>query len=105
MKIIYECFDKDTQETSIVLSTNKGDFIGTAKLHEEDADSFSYFFGCSLAENRAIIKYLKARKKELYQEIETIKKFHNQLLCYKDYDEENSFELCYETKINIIERS
>lgn len=61
-KVDSKVYDNGVSE--IKIKTNIGTFRATAKLHPDDEDSFSRFFGCDIALIRATIKYFKASKKK-----------------------------------------
>ncbi len=58
-------FNTKTGKSYVTIQTDLGEFTGFSKLHEEDKDIQSRFFGCEVAEMRAIVKYLKAQKRIL----------------------------------------
>lgn len=90
-KLKYSNFNKENGLSSIIISTNLGNFEGKCQLHEEDKDIQSEFFGCNIAEARAIIKYLKEKIKLLKSNIKTIKVIISNLENSKEYNK-NSIE-------------
>lgn len=69
--------------STIVLATELGEFVGTARLNPED--KASSFFGCELAELRAKLKYFKIKKKNAYIAWKTFSDFEYNLEQGKDY--------------------
>ena len=78
-------YDKESHTSIVVYNTELGHFKGLAFLHPEDMEFESSFFGCDIAERRAVIKYHKERLKikkailkefkNLYKEMSTSKRF------------------------------
>ena len=65
-------YNENTGFSLIKISTPIGSFFGDARLNPEDKEAGydSRFFGCQLAELRAVIKYYKALvriEKEVYK--------------------------------------
>lgn len=65
-------YNEDTGFSLVEISTPIGSFFGDARLNPEDKEAGydSRFFGCQLAELRAVIKYYKALvriEKEVYK--------------------------------------
>ena len=93
-KLKFSEYDKETKISMVGISTDLGYFIGTSKLHEEDYDIESAFQGCMYAEIRAVIKYTKAKIKNLKEEIYTLENLFNnlkQLRCYDENDKSMRF--------------
>lgn len=61
MKLIESVFNKETGESYVTLQDRKKLYKGKAKLHPNDNDIVSRFFGCHIAEARAWIEYYKHR--------------------------------------------
>lgn len=86
-KLKYSEFDNITGKSCVIISTILGDFKATSKLHQEDKDIQSEFFGCRIAEMKAVEKYLKALIREKKKTIKVLTniidavnqlKFHNE---------------------------
>ena len=71
-KILYSNYDNNTGVSTVTIQTKYGIFTGTAKIHPDDKNYSSSFFGCELAELRAGIKNLKAKLKKVNYQLETI---------------------------------
>lgn len=76
-KILYSNYSTSTGVSTVTIQTKYGTFTGTAKIHPDDKDYSSSFFGCELAELRAGIKSLKAKLKKINYQLEAIE------ACYK----------------------
>ena len=50
---------------NVVIGTDLGEFSGTVRCREEDQGSVSTYFGLELAEMKAEIAYLRAKKRDL----------------------------------------
>ena len=98
-------YNVDTGFSLIEISTSIGSFFGYACLNPEDrkAGYDSRFFGCQLAELRAVIKYYKALvriEKEVYKrEIN----FLNTLRQAKEYDDDAFYAKRLKKKCRITE--
>ena len=68
------------------LKTDLGYFDGVAHCHPDDKEHYSEIFGGRLAETRAWKKYCKARMKEVKKTGETISKFMENCIHYKNFD-------------------
>ena len=74
---------------SKAIITYKGrTFIGEARLHPDDA--WSNFFGCSLAEDRAMLKLNKTLYREAKKKCDACREFVNSLTQYKDFDPDST---------------
>ena len=85
-KILYSNYNTNTGVSTATIQTKYGIFTGTAKIHPNDKDYSSSFFGCELAELRAGIKSLKAKLKKINYQLEAIE------TCYKI---SSATETCY----------
>lgn len=68
-KITYANYDKDNGVSMVTIATKFGNFTGYAKLHPDDKPYENSYRGCRYAETKALIKALKARRKELIAKI------------------------------------
>lgn len=93
-KVIYSYYDKYIGDSHVAIKTKYGTFIGSSILHEEDEDIASEFIGCKYAEMRAIIKYEKAKLKELEIQLKTVKNLEQNIQQINNY-EYNSAEARY----------
>jgi hypothetical protein len=50
---------------NVVIGTDLGEFSGTVRCREEDQNNVSTYFGLELAEMKAEIAYLRAKKRDL----------------------------------------
>lgn len=85
-------YNENTGFSLVEISTPIGTFFGDARLNPEDkeANYNSHFFGCQLAELRAVIKYYKALIRIEREICKRSSNFLNTLCQTKEYDE-NSF--------------
>lgn len=90
-KLKYSNFNTITKSSYVIISTYLGDFDGSCKLHQEDEDIQSNYFGCQIAEMRAILKFLKLQKLILKNNYSTLENFNNDLIKMNDYNK-NSVE-------------
>lgn len=86
VQLSYSMYIEETGESCVTLSTELGDFYGSAKLSPEDKEIASSFFGCEVAEMRAFIKYFKAKAKLIKRDIKTLKDFENVLTGMAGFD-------------------
>jgi len=85
----YSDYNSVSKTSYVIITTYLGEFTGTAKLHEEDKDIESRFFGCEIAEMRAGLKFLKAQKKILKNEYQTLYRLNEKLNKMKDYNKDS----------------
>ena len=85
-KLVYSDFNKITGISTVTLSTDLGEFTGTAKLHEDDAESASNYFGCQIAETRALIEYSKRKKQVVRQQYLMLKNLYTNISQTKTFD-------------------
>ena len=86
MKLLSSIFDAETGVSTVIIQTELGIFQGRARLHPDDQDNISNLAGCRIAEERAILKYLKTLLK--YKKIE----FKTLNHIYKDLYDNNAFD-------------
>ena len=69
MKLIEADFNDKTGKSSVTLMDKNGYlYTGTSQLHDEDKNYVSKYLGCSIAEARAEIKWLKnCRRRTIIQ--------------------------------------
>ena len=72
-KVNYSFFDPTTGISVTRIETKIGTFVGTAYLQDKDKNNSSRFFGCQLAEYKAIRKYYIALVKRLKLEARGMK--------------------------------
>jgi hypothetical protein len=81
-------FDKETGISYVLIKTPIGNFDGYCKLHEEDRDIISNFFGCKIAETRARVKYLKALIQKQKIKVETLENLVNNIEKINGYEKD-----------------
>ena len=91
IKIIKTSYDPDTLTSIVVINTDLGEFMGKARLHEEDKDIESSFAGYQYAEMRAIIKYMKRKAEIAKYKMQSLDNCIKSLVSKKGY-EHNSLE-------------
>lgn len=72
-------FNPDTGISTVTLKSKRGLFTGTAKVHPEDKEVQSKFFGLHAAENKALRKLYKEELKREKIILETIKRVQKDL--------------------------
>lgn len=102
-KLKYSEFDNVSGRSCVIISTKDGDFKSFSKVHNEDKDIQSEFFGCRIAEMKAVEKYLKTLIKEKKKKVvffENLLKSIQQL----KYHNEKSAEYIFINKQYEIEK-
>lgn len=72
-------FNPDTGVSTVTLKSKRGLFTGTAKVHPEDKEVQSKFFGLNTAEKKALQKLYKEELKREKIILETIKRVQKDL--------------------------
>ena len=72
-------FNPDTGVSTVTLKSKRGLFTGTAKVHPEDKEVQSKFFGLNIAEKKALQKLYKEELKREKIILETIKRVQKDL--------------------------
>lgn len=72
-------FNPDTGISTVTLKSKRGLFTGTAKVHPEDKEVQSKFFGLHAAENKALRKLYKEELKREKIILETVKRIQKDL--------------------------
>lgn len=85
-KLITANYNPETGISTATIACRYGEFTGSTKIAEEDRDVESSFFGCHIAEGRAIIKALKAEKNFLTIQIYGLKNLEKNLKNMKGYN-------------------
>lgn len=81
MKMIYNNFDPLTNVTTVTLADKYGTYTGIAKLHPDDINNS--IAGFRIAEERARIKFYKARLKREKIRLQTLISFKKEY--YQDF--------------------
>lgn len=89
IKVIYSNYDKETGLSQVKIKTELGVFYGVSELAEEDRPIASNYAGCRYAEQKAIIKYLKAKKAILASQIKTLQSCENAMKATKGYNDKS----------------
>lgn len=79
-------YDEVSGVSIVTILSELGEFTGVARLHEDDKENASHFFGCEIAEIRAYIQYSKKRQfialhqykafKDMYKNLSQMKGFN-----------------------------
>lgn len=89
MKFISSLYDSLTGFSSVVIEHMGVNFIGTARLHPDDAANASEIAGCSYAESRACIEALKYERSLAKKDAETCRNYIKACECYKKWNSES----------------
>ena len=85
-RMLYSNYDQQDKFSYVLIRTKYGDFCGAARMHPEDEAYESSFFGCQIAEIKALIKAHRAKIKEIKIKIKALKDFEKVLQNLKDYN-------------------
>ena len=91
-KVIESTYDTDGF-SYVEIKTPKDWYCGCAQLHPDDKDIESEFFGCSLAEGRAVKYYYMDKIREKKKEIKVLENLIKSLEQLKDYNKK-----CHEAR-------
>lgn len=89
-KLIDSSFNEKNGISYVKIKTKLGIFEGTAKRHPKDIDIQSNFFGCKLAELRAIKKFFLKNKKEIKNKQLFLENLISNLQLLKNYNHNNT---------------
>ena len=103
MKTIASDYNENTGVSTVMLSTDLGNFTGESRLHPEDVEIASHFAGCRYAEMRAGIKYMKAKAKIAKYKLEPLVHIYNSLKQMNSYSENNKGIKMLEKEIYLLE--
>lgn len=87
-QLVESDYNKLTGKSFVKIKYKGKYYVGIAKLHPDDADKASKFAGCRFAEQRAIIKALKAELKQKRTACDECRKFVNAVTNYANFDPE-----------------
>lgn len=87
MRLVDSYYNEETGKSISEIIYKKHRYIGTARLHPEDADKASKYTGCRYAEMRAEIKALKEEHKKEKAACEEVHKFVRACTQYANFDE------------------
>lgn len=90
MKFISSSYDKENGVSTVVMQHFGKKFIGTAKVHPEEADYASELTGCEYAEIRATIAALKYERKLAKIKSDNAIDFVKSCCCYTDFDPDDN---------------
>lgn len=79
-------YNKDTKISTVVIKTDIGEFIGESKCHDEDLPFESQYFGCQIAEWKAIRKYCKAKRLIIAKQLDALLRFKSRMRETRGYD-------------------
>ena len=73
---------------NVVIGTDLGEFSGTVRCREEDQGTISTYFGLELAEMKAEIAYLRAKKRDLKAQRKALVDFWYDMSDTRTYEED-----------------
>ena len=79
-------YNKDTKISTVVIKTDIGEFAGESKCHDEDLPFESQYFGCQIAEWKAIRKYCKVKRQIIKGQIAALQRFMHRMTETKGYN-------------------
>lgn len=82
--------DENSKDTNAIISYKGRIFSGHAFMHPEDKEKYSYLFGCSLAEMRAVLAAVKNEIYKLRYQIKIKEDFLKTTRNCKNFDKESS---------------
>ena len=82
-------YDKESGVSIVTLATDLGEFTSVSRLHEDDRENASSFFGCEIAEMRALIAYSKRQKMITSQQYKAIKDMYKNLEQMKAFNKDS----------------
>ena len=91
--LLDSAYNKETGVSFVKVRNKYGEFGATARLHPEDKDFESTFFGCQLAEAKCTIKTYQTRVNKINEHIKALENFEKTLKNLKDYNP-HSIECC-----------
>ena len=86
--LVNSSWDPETLISTVTISTDVGRFTGSAKCHPEEENK-SMFFGCQIAEGRAIIKYLEELLKINRAQYHTLKTLYTSVETMSCFNKDN----------------
>ena len=86
MKLLSAKADKDSGVSIVRIGTDMGEFEGIAECCLEDYPNFSNYFGCSIAEIRAMQKYAKAKVKDIRAQLKSLRDFYKTMEGTRTWD-------------------
>lgn len=72
---------------NVVIGTDLGEFSGTVRCREEDQGNVSTYFGLELAEMKAEIAYLRAKRRNLRAQRKALADFWRDMFDTRTYEE------------------
>lgn len=87
-KFVMGSYDPDTGLSYVQIANRLGNFDAICQLRDEDkGERESKFFGCQVAEGRAILKMLKTQLKDYRSQYKALKDYYNVLHGAWSYDQ------------------
>lgn len=81
-------YDINTKISTTIIKTDIGEFVGTSFCQEEDREYESQYFGCMIAEWKAVRKYCKAKRSIVMAQISSLQRFMARMSETKSYDKD-----------------
>lgn len=88
--LVYSNYDEDTGVSTVKINTDIGVFTGSAKCHP-DEEIKSKYYGCQLAEGRAILAYLKNLVKIGKAQRDALFNLNTTVCQLRDYQKDNIY--------------
>lgn len=90
-KLIYSNYDSETGKSIVIIRNKYGTFKGKVYIDQEDKKYESKFFGCRLAEIKAVIKCYKYQKNNIKEQLKSLQQLDLDFQKMKEYNNK-SFE-------------
>ena len=84
--LLHADYNPDTKISTVTIGTDLGHFTATSLCHKEDLSYESKFFGCQIAEWKAIRKYCKAKRRLASERYEALVAFKALMEGTRNYD-------------------
>lgn len=101
MRFIRSYYDKNSEETRVIIEHKGRYFFGYTKLHPEDRSNPSEIFGGFIAELRATIKALKYERKLEKEKCEACRIFIKDCANYKNFDKNSEMAKIMYKQLNV----
>lgn len=81
-------YDENTAMSTVTINTRLGEFTGWSRLHDVDRNVISEA-GFEYAQNRAVVKFMKAIVREVTAKRDGVKEIYDYLLSCAEFDEDS----------------
>ena len=79
-RLLFSNHNPETHISTVTIATDIGEFTASVTCREEDYENESRYFGCTLAEMKALMKYTTAKRFAAENQFKSLERYYNTMV-------------------------